>query len=446
VNPQTFENVEATRKSPRREFLRVAASGFGASLVLGWASGVGPASRGLRAEDGAGKTAVAGSGAPWQRGKAKACILVWLGGGPSQIETWDPKPEHPNGGPTKAIATAADFQLAGNFPLLAKDARDVCLVRSLTSPEGDHGRASYLLHTGYRQVGALTHPSLGSIVASELGKEDSELPHFVSIGGGAYGPGYLGVRHGPFQVQDPRRPVPYLELPEDVDRARFRGRLSLLNQLDSGYLRTKQGEFLSGHRAVRMKALSLIDSPRSKVFDVRSEPDAVKARFGSSGFGLQALMAARLVAEGVPFVEIHHGGWDTHTNNFNAVAGLATSLDPALSGLLGELRSKGLLESTLVVCMGEFGRTPRINRNNGRDHFPNCFSALLAGGGVNGASVVGATSPDGMEVKDNPVPISSLFATVLSMLRIDPKKEVRTAIGRSLKLADSGEPVAEVFG
>jgi hypothetical protein len=412
-------------------------------MAFGWAFGSLP--RLARAEDGDGKTVVASQEQPWQKGKATACVLVWLGGGPSQLETWDPKPGHKNGGPTRPIDTAAGFQIAAQFPEVAKEAKDFALVRTLTSPEGDHARASYLLHTGYRITGAITHPSLGALVAKELGKEDAELPHFVSIGGNSYGPGYLGVRYGPFQVSDPARPVPYLQYPEDVDAERFRGRMRLLNLLDSGYLATKQGEFLAGHRTVRKKALALLDSPSAKVFEVRNEPAEVRARFGQGGFGLQALMAARLVEKGVPFVEIELGGWDTHTNNFDAVAGRAAVLDPALSGLIRELRAKGLLETTLVVCMGEFGRTPQINRNNGRDHFPRCFSALIAGGGVKGGTVIGTSSPGGEEVKDRPVAIAELYATLLSMLRIDPVKENKLAIGRSIKMADGGEPVAELF-
>ena len=429
--------------SDRREFLRVGVGGVGGMMVLGWTSS--PGSKLAHAEDGPGKTVVVADEQPWQKGRAKACILVWLGGGPSQIETWDPKPDHKNGGPTQAIDTTADFQVAENFPQVAKEAKEVCLVRSLTSPEGDHSRASYLLHTGYKRTGPITHPSLGALVAKELGKEDAELPHFVSVGGGSYGPGYLGVRYGPFQVDNPSRPVPYLQYPEDVNKGRFKGRMRLLSLLDSGYLRTKQGELLAGHRGLRKKALSLLDSPAAKVFDVRKEPESVRADFGLNNFGLQALLATRLVEKGVPFVEINLGGWDTHTNNFNAVAGRAAVLDPALSGLLRVLRSKGLLDSTLVVCMGEFGRTPRINRNTGRDHFPRCFSALVAGGGVNGGTVIGSSSKDGQEPRKRPVYISELYSTLLSMMRIDPVKENKLAIGRSIKMADDAEPIPEMF-
>jgi hypothetical protein len=433
---------EGALEADRRSFLRIGVGGLGGLMVLGWA-GARPR---LRAEDGAGRTLVASSQAPWQKGKAKACILVWLGGGPSQLETWDPKPGHRNGGPTQAIATAGDFQIVADFPRLAKEAKDICLIRSVTSPEGDHDRASYLLHTGYRPAGALTHPSFGALVAKELGDDDSDLPHFVSIGGSSYGPGYLGVRYGAFQISNPSKPVPYLQYPEEVDPARFRGRMSLLGLLDDSFLRGKEGELLAGHRSVRQKALNLLDSPSAKVFDVRNEPRAVRAPFGQNDFGLQALMACRLVEKGVPFVEIHLGGWDTHAQNFNAVSGRAAILDPALSALIGELRRKGLLESTLVVCMGEFGRTPNINRNAGRDHFPRCFSVLLAGGGAHGGKVIGETSAGGDEIKERPVQVGELYATFLSMLRIDPAKEIRTAIGRSIKIADSAEPVTEAFG
>ena len=427
----------------RRDFLRVGVGGLGCSMVLGWASGS-PASP-LQAQDNSRGKTVVGGVQPWQKGKAKSCILVWLGGGPSQLDTWDPKPDHQNGGETKGIDTAGGFQIAQHYPGVAKESKDLCLVRSLTSPEGDHSRGSYLMHTGYRMTGAITHPSFGALVAKELGKENSDLPHFVSIGGGSYGPGYLGVRYGPFQVDNPSRPVPYLQYPGDVDKARFNSRLGLLGMLDNKYLSSKRGEFLAGHRTVRKKALSLLDSPSAKVFDVRNEPEAIRKGFGLNNFGLQSLMAARLVQKGVPFVEMNLGGWDTHTNNFNAVSARAAILDPALSGLMKELRSKGLLDSTLIVCMGEFGRTPKINRNNGRDHFPRCFSALVAGGGVKGGTVIGSSSADGQEVRNRPVLVGELYSTLLSMLRINPVKENKLAIGRAIKMADSDEPVTEMF-
>ncbi len=427
----------------RRDFLRVGVGGAGCSMVLGWATGGSTTS--LQAQDAnRGKTVVGGA-QPWQKGKAKNCILVWLGGGPSQLDTWDPKPDHANGGGTKGIDTAGSFQVAEHYPGVAAESKDVCLVRSLTSPEGDHSRGSYLMHTGYRMTGAITHPSFGALVAKELGKENSDLPHFVSIGGGSYGPGYLGVRYGPFQVGNPSRPVPYMQYPGDVDKGRFNTRLGLLGMLDNKYLSSKRGEFLAGHRTVRKKALRLLDSPSAKVFDVRKEPESVRKEFGLNNFGLQALMAARLVQKGVPFVEMNLGGWDTHTNNLNAVTARAAILDPALSGLMKELRTRGLLDSTLIVCMGEFGRTPKVNRNNGRDHFPRCFSALVAGGGVNGGTVIGSSSNDGQEVKNRPVYIGELYATLLSMLKINPVKENKLAIGRAIKMAESDEPVTEMF-
>ena len=196
---------------------------------------------------------------------------------------------------------------------------------------------------------------------------------------------------------------------------------------------------------MRKKALSLLDSPSAKVFDVRNEPEAIRKGFGLNNFGLQSLMAARLVQKGVPFVEMNLGGWDTHTNNFNAVSARAAILDPALSGLMKELRSKGLLDSTLIVCMGEVGRTPKINLNPGRDHFPRCFSALVAGGGVKGGTVIGSSSADGQEGRNRPVLVGELYSTLLSMLRINPVKENKLAIGRAIKMADSDEPVAEMF-
>jgi hypothetical protein len=412
----------------RRTFLRRLAAGAGLG-VLGWKDAVT-----LHADE--------------LRKRGMACILLYMRGGPSQFETFDPKPGHNNGGPTKAIATAVSgIEIADNWPNVAKAMKDIALIRSLTNREGEHQRATYQLHTGYIPAGGVKHPSMGAIVASELGKPEFDVPHFVSIGNRqtTTGSGFLGMKVAPFVVANPTQMPNNATLPAGVSAGRFGRRLGLLDELEQEFAEAGGGPRVEDHKALYASASQMVRSPRLKAFDVSLEKDGVRDRYGRTAFGQGCLLARRLVEQGVTFVEVDSPGWDTHQNNFERVKSLSEAVDPAFAALVGDLKERGLLERTLVLWLGEFGRTPRINANTGRDHFPRAFSVALAGGGVRGGQVIGSSSADGTDVKSRPVTVGDLFTTVYTALKINPRKENMSGIGRPIKLIDNGQAVKELF-
>jgi hypothetical protein len=388
------------------------------------------------------------------RKRGMACILLFMTGGPSQFETFDPKPDTKTGGPTKSMPTAASgIHIAEGWDNVAKAMKDIALIRSMTNKEGAHPRAQYQLHTGYIPSGSVKYPTLGSIVASELGEPSFDLPHFVSIAGGGplmnpahIGSGFLGMSVAPFVVADALKMPSNVELPKSVSDGRFVRRLSVLGELEEEFSQAGGGPRVEDHKVLYQNAARMVRSPRLKAFDVGQEPDGVRQRYGRTPFGHGCLLARRLVEEGVTFVEVGSFGWDTHADNFNRVAQLRGSVDPAFGALVTDLKERGLLEKTLVIWMGEFGRTPRINEGrNGRDHFPRAFSAALAGGGVKGGQVIGATNAEGTDIAQRPVTVPDLFCSFCQALKINPRKENISGLGRPIKIVDGGEAVKELF-
>lgn len=413
----------------RRTFLRSLSLGAVGVGVLGWKDAVT-----LHAED--------------LRKRGMACILLFMRGGPSQLETFDPKPDTTNGGPTKAIPTAVSgIQIAEHWPQTAAAMKDLALIRSMTNKEGEHQRATYQLHTGYVPTGSVKYPALGSIVAAELAPSEFDLPHYVSIGGrfASVGSGFLGMRVAPFQVANPSQLPANVALPGSVSESRFGRRLHLLDDLEKDFAEAGGGPRVEDHRALYGGAARLVRSPRLEAFDLGKEKDAVRDRYGRTPFGQGCLLARRLIEQGVTFVEVESNGWDTHNDNFEKVKSLSGAVDPALAALVADLRERGLLERTLVIWMGEFGRTPRINGRTGRDHFPRAFNVALAGAGILGGQVIGRTSADGMDVADRPVSVPDLFCTFYEALKINPRKENLSPQGRPIKLMDKGEAVKELF-
>jgi hypothetical protein len=390
------------------------------------------------------------------RKQGMSLILLWMQGGPSQFETFDPKPGTENGGPTEAIDTAvAGIRIAKGWEQTAKQMRDIALIRSMTNKEGEHGRATYQLHTGYVPTGTVRHPSLGCAIAKEIAPPEHDLPTVVSIGGGrgpngSIGSGFLGVDYEPFLV-----PVAG-QLPQDVavpvGTARFERRLGLLGSLEDDFASRGGESVVADHKKLYAKTKKLVLSPDVKAFEIVSESQETKDRYGDSQFGRGCLLARRLVEAGVTFVEVVSGGgmglrnWDTHQDNFETVAKHAELVDPAFAALVADLKQRGMLDRTLVVWTGEFGRTPRINPNKGRDHYPRVFSAAIAGGGIRGGQVIGASTDDGTQVKDDPVTVPDLFNTICKSLKVDPHKENLSPIGRPLKIVDGGKPVEKLFG
>lgn len=379
--------------------------------------------------------------------QGKACILLWLGGAPSQLEMWDPKPGTPNGGPTKAIATSvAGVQIAQYWPQLARHMRDAAVIRTLVGKEAAHERGTYHLHTGRRLTGGTQFPNIGSVVAHELGDPKSDLPNFVSVGS-TLSAGYLGVRHAPFAIQRPG------ELPENVAALvadkRLTGRLDLLAAQETDFAAAGVGKLVDERQTLYSRAYQMMRSPRLKAFQLAGESEATRAAYGGSRFGQGTLVARRLVEAGVPFVEVQRGGWDMHNDLYARFEPAAAEVDQALAGLLGDLKQRGLLDSTLVVCMGEFGRTPKLNSRSpkpGRDHWIRSFNVLLAGAGVRGGVAVGKTSANGQEVSDRPVSVEDLFQTLCQALGIKADKELYTPESRPVKIVDGGTAVGELVG
>jgi hypothetical protein len=416
----------------RRDFLKAIPAAAAAAGALSWQD--------LLAES-----------APALRKAGKACILLWMGGGPSQFETFDPKPGNSNGGETKAIKTAVSgIEIGENLPKIAQSMNDLCLIRSLNGKEGQHPRATFFMHTGYLPSPAVKYPTLGSIVAKELGDPASDLPSFVRIGAGqganasAMGSaGILGVDYDALAMAAASRPPENTSL--STDQQRYLRRLGLLDRLQGDYASHGGQQEVSDHQKIYAQASRLVTSPKMAGFDLAKEPQKIKDAYGSGPFAEGCLLARRLVETGVTFVEVTHGPWDTHQDNFNRTRTLCGQLDQPFAALLADLKSRGMLDSTLVVWTGEFGRTPRINPSAGRDHFPRAFTSVLAGGGIKGGQVIGGTDAGGDAIADRPVAVNDLLRTVCHSLGIDANKQNMSSIGRPIKIVDGGEVVKEAF-
>jgi hypothetical protein len=382
------------------------------------------------------------------RARGRACILLWMQGGPSQFETFSPLSGHANGGQTKPIATSvAGIQIAEHFPQCAKAMQDLAIVRSLTSKEGNHQRATYLLHHGYLPLGGVQFPNLGANVAQQIGDAAAELPSYVRIGNrvaNAGGGGFLGVKYDPLILRTADRPPDNTELQNSVSR--FQSRMNLLERLQSDFAQGPGGRIVADQEQLLQQASDMILSPRMEAFDLGREPSQVRQAYGGGNFASGCLLARRLVEHGVTCVEVVSNGWDTHQDNFERTAALAGQIDQPIAALVADLRQRGMLDKTLVVWLGEFGRTPRINARAGRDHSPKAFNALLAGGGVRGGQVVGRVSDDGAQVTERPVTVNDLFRTIYQTLGINPDHENISRVGRPIKLVDGGQVVQELLG
>lgn len=377
--------------------------------------------------------------------KAKSVILLWMNGGPSHIDTWDPKTGKV-AGPAKAIKTSVPgVMISEHMPQLARLANKLAIVRGMTSKEGNHQRAQYLLRTGYAPNPTVAHPSLAAWVTKRLGEPASGLPGSVSLGGPSVGAGFFGVQYGPFVVQAPGQMPQNVGYGPGVDDARFAARKGLLEGMDSGFAAQTGDAKIEGRRALYTKADRLMHASALKSFDVSEEPEAVRAAYGDTPFGKGCLTAARLVASGVRFVEVTLDGWDTHQDGFTRTKRLMGILDPAMSGLLEDLHRRGLADSTLVVWMGDFGRTPNINGNDGRDHHPSAWSAVLAGAGVRGGIVHGETDDRGDKVVKDAVSVPNLLATIATTLGLDPAEIAQSPAGRPIALTDGGTPVRSLI-
>ena len=433
----------------RRDGLKLGLGG----LISGGLSG---ALRATASEDSHG-----GSGIKKQ---ADACILIWMDGGPSHYETFDPKPEAPVEirGQFSPIAT----QTPGMFfsqPMkrLAGISNDLAIVRSIRHDQGNHGAGNHYMMTGAPPripvgCGAFVsfHPSLGSVVSHQVGAPDGVPPYFsipnMSRSGG---PNFLGARHAPFIVpDDPNRSgfrVRDVTIPTGLTDARFESRQEIRRQIDKMQRLTEAAiadpvvasdEFYS-------QGMQILQSTEAQAaFDIHSEPSEVRDAYGRTPFGQRALLARRLVGAGVPFVTLYFGGWDHHTDLFNAFDKKVPPFESAIAALIEDLKQQGMLDRTMVIALGEFGRTPKINDRGGRDHWSNAMSVMFAGGGTRGGQVIGATDRQGYAAVERILSPENFVSTVYRKLGIDPGQMMYTPDGRPVHLVSDAEPISELMG
>ncbi len=405
----------------RRTLLQASATGFLATL----------ASRFAHADGAVRPTATATS-----------IILLWMNGGPSHLDTWDPKPGTVTGGPTKSIKTRQPgLDIAESMQQIADVADKLCVIRGVSSKEGNHQRAQYTNHTSYAPNPTVLHPSLGGWVSNKLAAPSNGLPAFVSLRSPSFGAGFLGPQYGPFVVQ--KAGVPDNTRPQ-VDDARFERRLALLDGMESRFGAQVGGHIVDDRRALYASAHKLMGSPALAAFDPTHETDATKQAYGDNDFGRSVLVARNLVRAGVRFVEVTLDGWDTHQDNFSKVKAQLAQLDPAMGALIADLDASHTLDSTLVVCMGDFGRTPKINANEGRDHYPQAWTAVLAGGGSK-PGLLGGTDATGEKVVGTPYSVPDLLATAAKTIGLVPSEETLTPAGRPIAITDRGVPIADAL-
>jgi uncharacterized protein (DUF1501 family) len=405
----------------RREALQLAAAGVLGTSVSGWFNVL----------------ATRAAGAAEQGVKHKSCILLWMQGGPAQSHTFDVKA----GGDFKPIATnAPGIQISEHLPTVAREMSNLALLRGMRTGDANHNTGTYLMHTGFRKgSGGATHPSLGAMVAHDLGPTDSELPNFVAVGN-TLGSGYLGPKYAPLVVNDFDKGLPDLKpftSQEDVD-----ARASLVEELDRAFLEDYQAPSIKAHQTSVQRAVNLMHSGKTKAFQLTEEPANMREAYGQSRFGQGCLLARRLVEAGVSFVEVSLGGWDTHNNTAPRIKTLSQQLDQGMGALVGDLKQRGLLDNTLVIWMGEFGRTPM----SGQNHFAKAWTSVLAGAGLKVGQVVGKTGAKGNDVEDRPISAPDFMATVCKALGIDHTKNYTSRDGRPMaKVAKEGKPVQELF-
>jgi len=413
----------------------------------------------------------------------KSLIILWMGGGPSHMDLWDLKPESQNGGEFKPIKTSADaVEISEILPTVANEMKHLAIVRSLVTNEGSHERGTVLMNTGRAPNPVVQYPAMGATASSLLTAKDLPLPGFIGVGGTAQriGPGFLGSLYAPFTVQNAGQPPANIRAPESLGQGteqeeRQRRRQRLFYTLEDNFIdrlyphlkmptkeelnhkdtsireaaekrlqeRKALGDPGLSHSEIYGKGFDLTISKLKTVFEVRNEPAKVIEAYGGdrNQFGMGCLLARKLVEKGVTCVEVDLGGWDNHGNIFPTLRnGNGPRLDKGMGALVNDLAERKLLQNTVVLWMGEFGRTPRINQNTGRDHWARCWSVVVGGGGIKGGQVYGATSADGTDVAKDGCSIGDLFATVYKALGLDPETKIRDNLGRPLAIAD-GKPL-----
>lgn len=421
-----------------------------------WLQGVALGSGGVVSSSWLPAIAAATSDSPTQ---SRHCVLLWMSGGPSQMDTFDMKPKHGNGGTFREVSTSVPgIRMSEHLPKLAKHADALAILRGVSTKEGDHQRAAVLMRTGNIPGGPVRYPSIGCSLSKALGRDASQLPRYVSVAPGPFArastrPGFLGPRYAATSVAASTGGTDeFAQLQVDflnrmVSRERDLARRKLWRSMQDSFMSKRFVPNVVAHETVYSSAMRMIDSDAKDAFDLSDEPDKVRRQYGTGVFGQGCLMARRLIERGVPLVEVTLGdglGWDTHANNFTQVRRLSEQLDAGWATLMSELKDRGLLERTIILWGGEFGRTPVINQNGGRDHFPQAFTCVLAGGGIAGGQAFGATSADGSEVVDGKIDQQDVLATLCRSLGVSPSTENIADGGRPITISE-GREITEVL-
>lgn len=380
---------------------------------------------------------------------AKNIIYLYMAGGMSHLDTFDPKSKRDIAGPVSSIATSADgIRISEYLPRTAKQMHRIALVRSLTSKQGAHEEGRYFMHSSYVKRGTIKHPGIGSWLLKLDGARNPNLPGIVHIGSPNPGSsnGFLEQRYSPLVVGNPEAGLQNSSLRRGMNKAEFDEIMSLTNAFDTEFHGRYNHRKIDSYAEMYDDAIKLMESKDLAAFELRREPKQLREQYGENPFGQGCMLARRLAEHGVRFSEVTLGNWDTHTNNFERVQENANILDQALSTLLTDLHRRGMLEETMVVVATEFGRTPIINANDGRDHSPTAFSCLLAGGGINGGQAFGKTDENGKHVIENKIEVPDFNATIAYGLGLPIDKVIHSSTGRPFRVADKGNPIVELFG
>jgi hypothetical protein len=379
---------------------------------------------------------------------ARNVIYLYMSGGMSHLDTLNAQPGREEAGPLEHVKTSADgVLLSGYLPKTAQQMHHAVIINSLNSTQGAHAQGNYFMHTSYTLRSTIKHPTMGAWMTKFQGRSNPTLPSSVVITNDSRHPGagFFDASSAPLIVNNPASGLQDVRLPAGLTQQDLDYRLGLAQKLDQSFRSTYQYDNLQAYSAVYADAVSMMKSEDLKAFDIKEESAEMHALYGDDNFGQGCLLARRLVEHGVRFVEVTLGGWDTHTDNFTRVPENCAKLDQALAALLGDLEARGLLQETLVVLTTEFGRTPKINQNEGRDHYPKAFSSLLAGGGVRGGLIYGKTDPGGHEVTENKMSVPDFNATIAYALGLPLDTVLFSPSKRPFTIADKGQPVTQLF-
>jgi len=393
------------------------------------------------------KAAFDGSSKAKQVASARNVIYLYMSGGMSHLDTFGVVPGADTMGPTKAIATSADgVQISEYLPLTAKWMHEGVIFNSLASTQGAHAQGNYFMHTSYTQRGATRHPSMGAWLTKFQGKSNPALPGSVIVTGDSKHPGsgFFDATVAPLMVNNPAAGLQNSHRLASETEGDFDYRMNLSSQLDSSFQSAYNYKGVKAYADVYHDAVKVMKSEDLVAFDLSKESEQIHETYGGDSFGQGCLLARRLVEHGVRFVEVSLGGWDTHQENFVRVPERCANLDQGLAALIGDLDRRGLLNETLVVLTSEFGRTPNINGNNGRDHYPKAFSSVMWGGGLRGGQVYGKTDK-GIEVTENKVSPPDFNATIAYALGLPLDTVIYSPSKRPFTVADHGQPVTSVF-